>query len=203
MLLINVKDEKRRLRKRYRKLRENCPAELKAKLDKALTAQVLSLDEFKSCDTLFVFISSPIECDTSEIISEAFRQGKRVAVPRCIDKFGKMDFYYIKSTADLSPGSFSLMEPDPEKCLKVTDFTKGLCIVPGLCFDYEGYRVGFGKGYYDRFLNAFRGTTVGICYSRYTEKQLPRVEHDRHTDILVTEKFTNRMVKRYMNGKLQ
>ena len=203
MLLINVKDEKRRLRKRYRKLRENCPAELKAKLDKALTAQVLSLDEFKSCETLFVFISSPIECDTSEIISEAFRQGKRVAVPRCIDKFGKMDFYYIKSTADLSPGSFSLMEPDPEKCLKVTDFTKGLCIVPGLCFDYEGYRVGFGKGYYDRFLNAFRGTTVGICYSRYTEKQLPRGAHVRHTDILVTEKFTNRMVKRYMNGKLQ
>ena len=203
MLLINVKDEKRRLRKHYRKLRENCPAELKARLDKALTAQVLSLDEFKSCDTLFVFISSPIECDTSEIISEAFRQGKRVAVPRCIDKFGKMDFYYIKSTADLSPGSFSLMEPDPEKCLKVTDFTKGLCIVPGLCFDYEGYRVGFGKGYYDRFLNAFRGTTVGICYSRYTEKQLPRGAHDRHTDILVTEKFTNRMVKRYMNGKLQ
>ena len=203
MLLINVKDEKRRLRKHYRKLRENCPAELKARLDKALTAQVLSLDEFKSCETVFVFISSPIECDTSEIISEAFRQGKKVAVPRCIDKFGKMDFYYIESTADLSPGSFSLMEPDPVKCKKVTDFTKGLCIVPGLCFDYEGYRVGFGKGYYDRFLNVFRGTTVGICYSRYTEKQLPRGAHDRHTDILVTEKFTNRMVKRYMNGKLQ
>ena len=117
-------------------------------------------------------------------------------------KIPEPNFYYIESTADLSPGSFSLMEPDPKKCRKVTDFTEGLCIVPGLCFDYEGYRVGFGKGYYDRFLSVFRGTTVGICYSRYTEKLLPRGAHDRHTDILVTEKFTNRMVKRYMNGKL-
>lgn len=200
MLLINVKDEKRRLRNHYRKLRENCPAELKKRLDKALTAQVLSLDEFKCCETLFVFISSPIECDTSGIINEAFRQGKKVAVPRCVDKYGKMDFYFIETIDDLSPGSFSLMEPDTTKCLKVTDYTKGLCIVPGLCFDYEGYRVGFGKGYYDRFLSAFRGITVGICYSRYTEKRLPRGAHDRHTDILVTEKFINRMVKRYMNG---
>lgn len=194
MLLINVKEEKRRLRKHYRKLRQSCPADIKARLDSALTAQVLGLDEYKSCETLFIFVSSPIECDTSEIISDAFLRGKKVAVPRCADKSGKMDFYYIKSTDDLSRGCFSLLEPDPEKCNKVTDFSEGLCIVPGLCFDYEGYRVGFGKGYYDRFLNSFRGITAGICYSRYTEKQLPRGAHDRHTDILVTEKFINRFI---------
>ena len=193
MLLINVRDEKRKRRARYRKLRETCLPDVKARLDKALTARVLGLEGYKSCRTLFIFVSSPIECDTSQIISDALQSGKQVAVPRCADKSGKMDFYYIKSTSDLSRGTFSLMEPDPEKCEKVTDFSTGLCIVPGLCFDLEGYRVGFGKGYYDRFLDAFGGVTAGICYSKYTEKQLPRGTHDRHTDILVTEKFINRM----------
>ncbi len=192
MFLINVKEEKRKKRAHYKKLRASCPAGVKARLDEALQQQVLSLEEYKNCQTLFIFVSSPIECDTSKIISDAFSQGKRVAVPRCADKSGKMDFYYIRSVSDLSPGTFSLLEPNPETCEKVTDFSSGLCIVPGLCFDLEGYRVGFGKGYYDRFLDDFKGVTAGICYSKYTEKQLPRGTHDRHTDILVTERFINR-----------
>lgn len=192
MFLINVKEEKRKLRTRYKKLRAACPADVKARLDEGLTKQVLGLAEYQACQTLFIFVSSGIECDTSKIIGDAFQSGKKVAVPRCADKSGKMDFYYIRSTDDLSPGTFSLLEPDPDKCERVTDFSSGLCIVPGLCFDLEGYRVGFGKGYYDRFLDEFGGTTAGICYSKYTLKQLPRGAHDRHTDILVTEKFINR-----------
>ena len=193
MFLVNVKEEKRRLRARYKKLREACPREVKERLDKALTAQVLNLDEYQSSEVLFIFVSSPIECDTSCIIDDALQRGKRVAVPRCADKSGRMDFYFIRSRDDLAPGTFSLEEPDPAKCEKVTDFSRGLCIVPGLCFDLEGYRVGFGKGYSDRFLDAFGGVTAGICYSKYTLKQLPRGAHDRHTDIVVTERFINRI----------
>ena len=193
MLLINVKEEKRRLRARCKKLRAQCPADVKQRLDRALTAKVLGTEEYQSCDTLFIFVSSSIECDTFKIIADALESGKLVAVPRCLNKSGMMDFYRISSFDDLERGTFSLMEPDPEKCEKITDRSRGLCIVPGLCFDLEGYRVGFGKGYYDRFLNEFKGTTAGICFSKYTEKQLPRGNHDRHTDILVTEKFINRM----------
>ena len=192
MLLINVKEEKRRLRARYKKLRAQCPKDVKLRLDSALTAKVLGTEEYKSCETLFIFVSSEIECDTSQIIGDAFSKGKRVAVPRCADKSGKMDFYYIRSFGDLSEGMFSILEPDPEKCERVADLSKGLCVVPGLCFDLEGYRVGFGKGYYDRFLDEFGGVTVGICYAKYTLKQLPRGAHDRRTDIIVTEKFINR-----------
>lgn len=192
MFLINVKEEKRRLRARCKKLRESCPPEVKARLDKALTERVLGMEEYKACETLFIFVSSPIECDTRQIIADALRRGKRVAVPRCADKAGKMAFYYIHSFDDLSRGTFGLEEPDPQTCERVTDLSSGFCIVPGLCFDLEGYRVGFGKGYYDRFLDAFGGVTAGICYTKYTEKQLPRGAFDRHTDILVTEKFINR-----------
>ena len=192
MLLVNVKAEKRRLRAKFKKLRLACPPEIKKKLDSGLTARVLSLPEYEQAQTLFIFVSTPIECDTSQIIADAFQKGKRVCVPRCVDKSGRLDFYRIRSTDDLVSGMFSLLEPDPEKCERVTDFSTGLCIVPGLCFDLEGYRVGFGKGYYDRFLNSFGGVTAGICYSKYTVKQLPRGAHDRNTDILVTERFVNR-----------
>ena len=192
MFLVNVKEEKRRLRAHYKKLRAQCPPELKRKLDEKLTSSVLGTEEYQSCKTLFIFVSSPIECDTMQIINDALNSGKRVAVPRCADKSGRMAFYYITSASDLEKGAFSLLEPDPEKCEKVTDLSEGFCVVPGLCFDLEGYRVGFGKGYYDRFLDSFGGTTAGICYSRYTLNQLPRGTFDRHTDMLITEKFINR-----------
>ena len=192
MLLINVKEEKRRLRADYRRVRKQCPPDVKRRLDEALTAQVLGMEEYRRCDTLFIFVSSPIECDTAHIIEDALQQGKRVAVPRCTDRSGRMAFYYIRSRSDLVKGMFSLPEPDPAICEKVSDLSRGLCIVPGLCFDLEGYRIGFGKGYYDRFLDAFGGVTAGICFSKYTVKQLPRGTHDRHTDILVTERFINR-----------
>lgn len=192
MQLINVKEEKRRLRRHYKKLRQNCPPDVKRRLDSGLTANVLALEEYRRCKTLFIFVSSAIECDTAPIIGDALRSGKRVAVPRCTDLSGRMEFYYIRSRDDLIPGAYSLLEPDPARCEKVTDLSCGFCVVPGLCFDLEGYRVGFGKGYYDRFLDVFGGVTAGICYSKYTEKRLPRGAHDRHTDILITERFVNR-----------
>ncbi len=191
MPLKNIKERKRELRAYYKKLRFECPQSIKQDLDKELTRKFLSLDEYKNCDTLFAFVSMPIECDTSRIIDNALLDNKRVALPKCKNKSGKMNFYFIDSKDDLKRGMYSIFEPDSDKCKLVTDFSHGLCIVPGLCFDFRGYRLGFGKGYYDRFLNDFKGTSVGICYSRYVEKSLPHGIFDRYTDILVTEKFVN------------
>ena len=161
----NIRQRKNELRAVYKRLRTNCPKDVKRELDRKLTEKFLSLDEYKD--------------------------GKRIAVPKCIDKTGLMDFYYIDSTDCLKKGSFSIMEPDEEICEKVTDFSDGLCLVPGLCFDYQGYRLGFGKGYYDRFLEKFGGISVGICYSRCIEKELPKGIFDKNADILVTDKFIN------------
>ena len=191
MPLKNIKERKRELRVYYKKLRAECPQDIKQDLDKELTQKFLLLDEYKNCDTLFAFVSMPIECDTSKIIDNALLDNKRVALPKCKNKSGIMDFYFINSKDDLKKGMYSIFEPDSDKCKLVTDFSHGLCLVPGLCFDFQGYRLGFGKGYYDRFLNDFGGTSVGICYSRYVEKSLPHGIFDKYTDILVTEKFVN------------
>lgn len=191
MPLKNIKERKRELRAYYKKLRAEFPQDIKQDLDKELTQKFLLLDEYKNCDTLFAFVSMPIECDTSKIIDNALLDNKRVALPKCKNKSGIMDFYFINSKDDLKKGMYSIFEPDSYKCKLVTDFSHGLCLVPGLCFDFQGYRLGFGKGYYDRFLNDFGGTSVGICYSRYVEKSLPHGIFDKYTDILVTEKFVN------------
>lgn len=191
MPLKNIKERKRELRAYYKKLRAECPQNIKQNLDKELTQKFLSLDEYKNCDTLFAFVSMPIECDTSMIIDNALLDNKHVALPKCKNKSGIMDFYFINSKDDLKKGMYSIFEPDSDKCKLVTDFSHGLCLVPGLCFDFQGYRLGFGKGYYDRFLNDFGGTSIGICYSRYVEKSLPHGIFDKYTDILVTEKFVN------------
>ena len=191
MPLKNIKERKRELRAYYKKLRAECPQDIKQDLDKELTQKFLLLDEYKNCDTLFAFVSMPIECDTSKIIDNVLLDNKRVALPKCKNKSGIMDFYFINSKDDLKKGMYSIFEPDSDKCKLVTDFSHGLCLVPGLCFDFQGYRLGFGKGYYDRFLNDFGGTSVGICYSRYVEKSLPHGIFDKYTDILVTEKFVN------------
>lgn len=194
MPLINIRNRKRELRAKYKRARASIPEGLKAELDKKLTERFLALEEYRACSTLFIYVSSPIECDTSRIIADAFSSGRRVAVPRCGEKSGDMDFYYITSLGDLEPGKFGIMEPVPEKCEKAEDLSAGLCVVPGLCFDLQGYRIGFGKGYYDRFLQRFGGVTVGVCYYKCIQNDLPTGVYDKTVDILLTEKFINRNV---------
>ena len=193
MPLINVREKKQALRAKYKKLRQNCPPEVKRRLDEKLTESFLSLNEYKSCETLFTFVSSPIECDTRKIIERALADGKKAAVPKCVSRFGNMRFYYINSLDDLAGGMYGILEPDESRCKPADSYENALCIVPGLCFDYRHYRVGFGKGYYDRFLEQFSGVSVGICYSKYIESEIPRGAFDRNTDILVTEKFIDRL----------
>lgn len=191
MPIKNVRDRKNELRAKYKKIRSDCPKEIKTGLDRKIAEKFFSLEEYASCKTLFTFVSSQIEVDTVEIIKKALADGKQIAVPKCTDKSGLMDFYYITSLDSLKKGAFSILEPDTEACEKVEDLEQGLCIVPGLCFDFQGYRIGFGKGYYDRFLQKFSGTTVGICYSKCIEKELPKGAFDKSVDIIVTEKYIN------------
>ncbi len=191
MPLSSISERKSELRNYYRNIREEFSEEYKKSLDNQLALKFLSLEEYKSCKTLFVFVSSPIEINTEKIIQTAFSDKKQVAVPKCRDNSGLMDFYYINSTDCLKKGAFSILEPDPQKCEIVSDLSDGLCIVPGLCYDLQGCRIGFGKGYYDRFLQNFKGTTVGICYSRCVENELPKAPFDKSVDILITEKYIN------------
>ncbi len=191
MSVNNIKQLKIELRRVCRQARTELINNGKKELDKILAERFLSLNEYKDCKTLFAYVSTEFEVDTSFIISSALNDGKRVAVPKCTDEFGNMDFYYITSIDCLKKGAYSIMEPDETLCTKVSDFSDGLCLVPGLCFENQGYRLGYGKGYYDRFLEHFFGTSVGLCYSSLVQSRIPVDVYDKNVDILITENNIN------------
>lgn len=192
MYVKNIREVKMNLRARFRRFRERLDARRKLILDAAIQCRLLSLAEYARAETVFAYVSKPIEVDTIALIEAAWANRKRVAVPRCIPETFGMEFYYITSFSDLQPGSFGVLEPAAERCSPVPPGTPGLCIVPGLGFDTQGYRLGYGKGYYDRFLSGFQGRTVGICYSGCVQWNLPHGYYDRPVDLLITEKYLRR-----------
>ena len=201
MPLTDIRPVKAALREKYRNIRTAMTEDEKNSHDAAIAQQVRRLWQYEKNDTLLVYVSTPIEVDTHRIIEQALKDGKKVAVPRCVDGTRNMEFYYIRSLDDLEPGSFGVLEPIPAKAELMTDFTRGLCIVPAFCYDWSGFRLGYGKGYYDRFLSRFEGNIIGICYSSCVQRSLPHGRYDRPVELLVTENYLRRTVNRAGKGK--
>lgn len=194
-VIRNIREQKLSLRKKFKSFRQKLSPDKKQKYDSEIADRFLSLSEYKNCDTLLAYISKDIEVGTEKIVKSALSQGKTVAVPRCSTKDCTMDFYIIKSYVDLQNGAYGLLEPDVSRCKKLIDFENSVCIVPGLAFDCEGYRLGFGKGYYDRFLQHFSGVKVGICYKECVTWQLPHGRFDRAVDIVLTQQYIRNINK--------
>ena len=161
--------------------------ENKAEKDSLVAQNLLSLDEIKKADTILCYISLDDEIYTDEIVRVLLDSGKSVGAPYCVDNNGNMDFYYITDFDDLRIQSFGVREPVIEKCKKVTSFDNTIIILPGLCFDSNGNRLGYGKGYYDRFLQIHSLISVGLCYNSLIVKKVPTDMYDKKADIIVTE----------------
>ncbi len=183
------------MREQYKDYRRRMDPAQKSRFDEAIMKRVTSLWQYKQNDLLLTYVSTPIEVDTHAIIRRALDDGKCVAVPRCVPGTRQMEFYRIAGLEDLVPGTFGVLEPEPHPDTLVTNFEHGLCLIPALCYDWRGYRLGYGKGYYDRFLARFGGDMVGICYSDCVRRKLPHGRFDRPADLLVTERYLRRTVR--------
>ncbi len=192
MPIEDIRKLKMRLREQYRRVREEMEPTVRQEADQKIAQTVRTLWQYRSSRQILTYVSTPIEVDTHRIIAQAFEDGKKVAVPRCVPDTRSMEFYYIESFDDLSPGSFGVLEPqaNPEKL--VQDYTGAMCIIPAFSYDFTGYRLGYGKGYYDRFLAGFSGHMIGICYSSCIRRFLPHGRFDRPVQLLVTENFIRR-----------
>lgn len=154
--------------------------------DKIAEAFLLS-ELYKNSDTLLLYYSVGSEVGTKEIFHAALKDVKRVAFPVCVDGNGFMEFYYVSSEADLAEGMYGIKEPRKD-CEKYDFSQGGICIVPGLSFDSQGYRLGYGRGYYDRFLSKFKGTSIGLCYEALVSESLPTDAYDKNVNYLITDK---------------
>lgn len=188
----DIRQIKNNLRSQIKQLRGEMTPEYKAECDAEIAQEFFRSTSYNRSSVILTYVSTAIEVDTREIILTALADGKRVACPRCIDGTRNMDFYYINSWDDLSKRSFGVLEPEADKSMLYTGADRPICIVPGLAFDHWGYRLGYGKGYYDRFLAGYNGWTVGLCYSSCIEYKLPHGRYDRPVDRLITEKFTRK-----------
>lgn len=184
---LDIRKYKTELRQRYKQNRQLLPPGQKADWDSRIRTHVLRLYQYKRCHTLLIYVSTEIEVDTRGIIEQALADGKKVAVPRCIPGTRMMDFHYIPSLEVLRAGAFSVPEPNPLLPV-VTSFASCLMVVPALSLDSYGYRLGYGKGYYDRYMSEFTGQSVGLCYARDFRRHMYHGRFDRPVDLIITEK---------------
>lgn len=193
-----TREWKQELRQRYRTIRMELLPEEKARCDRHILERLLCLYQYRRTAVILTYVSKGEEVNTEELIRQAWKDGKQVAVPRCMDE-KVMQFYLIQSWDDLAPGTFGVQEPLTERCRLLTELREGLCIVPGMAFDFDGYRLGYGGGYYDRFLSGFQGDTAGLCYSSCVRWKLPRGRYDKAVDVLVTERYFRKCNSRHEN----
>ena len=151
------------LRKKYLSIRRNIGLEEKTIYNKEIFEKIICLKKYTDSSLVLTYVSLKDEVDTLKLIEYSLKVGKKVAVPKCIGK--EMSFYYINSLSELKEGCFGILEPvniNDDRLVK--DFADSICIVPGICFELDGNRVGYGGGYYDRFLSIYNYPKIGITY---------------------------------------
>ncbi len=168
------------LRKKYKEKRDNIKN--KVTKDNLIYQKVINNKDILSSKTLLIYISINSEVDTTKIINY-FLNTKNIAVPKIIDN--NMFFCYVTNLNDLTPGKYNIPEPTNENI--VTDFDNAICIVPGICYDKENYRVGYGKGYYDRFLSKNKIKTIGLCYKECMIEKIDNDKYDYKIDEVITD----------------
>ena len=184
---LDIRKYKQDIREKSRARRAALPENVRAEQDRRISENVRRLHQYAPCHTLLIYMSTPIEVDTKRIIENAWADGKRVAVPRCIPDTRLMEFHYITSFDDVSAGMFGVLEPK-ETLEIVTNFEGCLMIVPAMQFDINGYRLGYGKGYYDRYMSRFCGVSAGICYIEELRRHMYHGRYDKPVDIIVTDR---------------
>ncbi|MBP0990691.1 MAG: 5-formyltetrahydrofolate cyclo-ligase [Oscillospiraceae bacterium] len=180
--------QKKDLRQKYLKIRKNIPDTLRSEKNFEIFKKLLSVSAYNNCSSLLTYVSYKDEAETEKIILSALDAGKTVAVPLSDPVSCKMTFYKISSLGDLKPGYMGIPEPDAGICEPFLPDKSSVCITPGVVFDKNGFRIGYGKGFYDRFLENFCGISIGLTFSECLCDVIPNNNYDRSVDIVVTDK---------------
>ena len=180
----DIKKQKRAI---YRALRASVSKEDKLSLDRMICDKICSLASFRFAGTVLLYSPIGSEIDLTPVAIRALELGKKIAFPICDTERRVMTFKYVSALDELKVGSYSIPEPDKDS----PSFVGGqnaLCIVPALAFDKGGYRLGYGGGYYDKFLKTFSGVSLGVAYDSLITDKLPRGVYDMPVSIILTER---------------
>lgn len=154
----------------------------KKKSDDSIHTKLIALLNERKPRQILCYVSTPIEVDTSRFLSKLLERNEAVYVPRCAE--GNMRFFRINALSELRMGAFKILEPIGSE--EFHGETDSVCVTPALSFDRDGYRLGYGGGYYDRFLKNYQGLSVGICYQSFLG-EIPKEPFDLPVDLLITD----------------
>ncbi|MCL2391096.1 MAG: 5-formyltetrahydrofolate cyclo-ligase [Oscillospiraceae bacterium] len=182
---MNIATQKTELRKLVAEEIAALPDDYITLSDKGILTHVLSLKEFTAAKSIMLYCSIGNEPDTLALAKAALAAGKNVAFPFCLKK-GIMQAHHVRSLNELKPALLGIPAP-PESSPIIERDKLDLIIVPALIFDKARYRLGYGGGYYDRYLDGINAYTVGITRHRLLRDEVPRAPHDVAVDCLVTE----------------
>ena len=191
-------DERQYLRKKILQARDMLSAGERHEKSICVMQNFWNLPEIKQWTTLFIYVDFRSEVETLELIKSCLSQGKRVAVPLVDASAVRMIPLLIKDPdKDLVPGYYDIPEPDPRKSLPVAAEEIDAAIIPGSVFDTNGGRLGYGGGYYDRFLvnDAPQAKRIGFAFEVQVVEKVPMLPHDQPLDILITEKRTVKVTR--------
>lgn len=145
---------------------------------------------YKNAKTIMIFVSFNYEVDTREFIKKAIAEGKDVLVPITIPETKQLIPSLLKDYNELAPGFYNILTPKDEFIRPTDPDLIDLIIVPGIAFDHQGYRVGYGGGYYDRFLSKIKPTVpkISIAFHLQLIDKVPKDHYDIPVDYIYTEK---------------
>ena len=176
---------KKTLRKNFISERNSLASDYRNSSTNTIFATLEEQNFFKSSEKIFIYVGFGSEIITETFIKKWINK-KQIFVPKIEN--GKMNLIRLKSWDELAPGHFGVLEPTS------SDYYEGkidLVVTPSIVFDKNGYRLGYGKGYYDRYFaeNEYR-ISVGLCYHKLLQENVPKEEHDKQVDIIITEEKT-------------
>ncbi len=145
--------------------------------------RLMNMEEYKQATCIYAYVSFGNEVMTRPLIQKALSEGKKVALPKVMGK--EIEFFYIESEDDLEESKFGILEP--KDCEKAED-KNALLIMPGVAFDKDNNRVGYGAGYYDKYLDKPNNHyKIALAYKFQVFESVYNDEHDKKPDLVLTE----------------
>ena len=177
---------KNKIRKEILALRKKLPEKVVEKNSNEIIRKTRQHPVYLNAELILAYIDTNGEVQTKKLIEDAWNQGKKVAVPKVQGDI--MHFYLIESYDQLVPGDFGIQEPK-EDCWKIEELTDNtLVIMPGVAFDRAGNRIGYGKGYYDKYFGQYPDIyKIAIAFEMQIIESIPADEYDVSADEVITE----------------
>lgn len=169
-------------------MRNALPPEKRAAGSAEITGLLTELDEIRRAATIMVFLNFGSEVETDGLIARCWEMGKRVVAPLCFPETRQMDPCLINDFNDLESGNYGIREPKAASSVVVPHEEIDVVLIPAVAFDRQGQRIGYGGGYYDRFLPMVpRATRIGVVFSCQLIEKVSVGEHDIPVQMIVTE----------------